>query len=108
MLYFNPRSREGSDGAFDETTGEQKRISIRAPARGATRRKKGNGSYYDNFNPRSREGSDDIGKKISDFREISIRAPARGATTMPVMPANSGYDFNPRSREGSDPLLQCK
>ena len=55
--YFNPRSREGSDmPELRLTCG--KKISIHAPARGATRslfRIAKAGSY---FNPRSREGSD--------------------------------------------------
>ena len=58
------------------------RISIHAPARGATRslfRIAKAGSY---FNPRSREGSD--GFFISDTYHscISIHAPARGATNL--------------------------
>ncbi|EFE11183.1 hypothetical protein CLOM621_08656 [Clostridium sp. M62/1] len=79
-MYFNPRSREGSD---DGSTGK----------RDADR----------DFNPRSREGSDQ--QSISGtliFGTISIHAPARGATvgnrTIPFFYIN----FNPRSREGSD------
>ena len=55
--YFNPRSREGSDTIYSQifTT---RRISIRAPARGAT------------FSKRLR----------TSLTDISIRAPARGAT----------------------------
>ena len=56
------------------------RISIHAPARGATRslfRIAKAGSY---FNPRSREGSDYNGSGYRDVTAISIHAPARGAT----------------------------
>ena len=35
LLNFNPRSREGSD-EFDEYTGKEDKISIHAPAKGAT------------------------------------------------------------------------
>ena len=58
LIYFNPRSREGSDkgGAFP-------------------------GSRTQNFNPRSREGSDLESKTENlPYESISIRAPARGAT----------------------------
>ena len=96
---FNPRSREGSDttrlkrtarSAFQSTLprGERRgedvlapcvRVSIHAPARGAT-------------------------SKLSPFRrglEVSIHAPARGATLRQGA-TQRGKSFNPRSREGSD------
>ena len=57
--YFNPRSREGSDRMQQEIE-RFLRISIRAPARGATE-----------------ESAADAAAS-----EISIRAPARGATDM--------------------------
>ena len=100
-LDFNPRSREGSDGYYicKWLDGD---ISIRAPARGATR----SGSFTD------------------PHFCISIRAPARGATLLAVYilvqvcrfqsalprgerprvraPGGALENFNPRSREGSD------
>ena len=58
-IYFNPRSREGSDIAQG--------FKIFAT--------------FVNFNPRSREGSDEKGlENCSDKYGISIHAPARGAT----------------------------
>ncbi len=104
FLYFNPRSREGSD-------------------HGRTCK----GGWRDYFNPRSREGSDSFPLIFRISHPISIHAPARGATThqqigkisvfifqstLPrgerptwTLPAQSfrAY-FNPRSREGSDSL----
>ena len=100
--YFNPRSREGSDGALEAERENQK-----------------------NFNPRSREGSDDYCYKRGDVTQISIHAPAKGATYMQAFqqlydraisihaPAKGATfcrenktkplaHFNPRSREGSD------
>ena len=78
--HFNPRSREGSDGALHA---HQRR-------------------GYD-FNPRSREGSD---FQYHDRRYhpscISIHAPARGATKPSDSSMPSAKYFNPRSREGSD------
>ena len=99
-LNFNPRSREGSDGACPPGRARET-ISIHAPARGAT-------VYH--------------GVKTKDGY-ISIHAPARGATccmdefknkfefqsTLPrgerrrVSAGKSARNyFNPRSREGSD------
>ena len=55
--YFNPRSREGSDmPELRLTCG--KKISIHAPARGATATASVGFARFVNFNPRSREGSD--------------------------------------------------
>ena len=100
--YFNPRSREGSD-AISEQQAQSARISIHAPARGAT-----------------------VQYHVVLLRaDISIHAPARGATytclersslrmlfqsTLPRGERRSANSicqglityFNPRSREGSD------
>ena len=101
MLNFNPRSREGSDVVGFLQPLISIRISIRAPARGATlncnydtvndrfqsalprgERLDCNSEIYIlyDFNPRSREGSDPKNMPKSRSVLISIRAPARGAT----------------------------
>ena len=101
------------------------RISIRAPARGATTVSVCAEFSGSNFNPRSREGSDAWQKADWLYYQISIRAPARGATGRPCqllyvkgfqsalprgerLPLTRGmlqvHDFNPRSREGSDTI----
>ncbi len=102
-MYFNPRSREGSDPfsqvwqnqgrSFQSTLPRRERrgrvqaicprdtISIHAPAKGATAYRAIVNFYVVNFNPRSREGSDGFLVQAS-HRE--------------------GRNFNPRSREGSD------
>ena len=104
QLYFNPRSREGSDDIYSAA-----------------------GSLLEDFNPRSREGSDFFTTQVRyivenisihapargatvlwcdciDCIPISIHAPARGATSL-CSPAHHNHDnFNPRSREGSDRL----
>ena len=102
-------------------------ISIRAPARGATRVPCRISSDMVYFNPRSREGSDVIVISGITCHSISIRAPARGATACagrlqirfdisiraPARGATAGrfytfvqsFDFNPRSREGSDGMV---
>ena len=80
-LYFNPRSREGSD--VDYPTGSRRSlISIHAPAKGATLRGCMAEKKDADFNPRSREGSDDNKNYLREGTEY----------------------FNPRSREGSDTI----
>ena len=76
---FNPRSRTGSDryGPTDDTTC---RVSIHAPARGATT---GSGNLFLDF-------------------LVSIHAPARGATLDGNGFPHAHTGFNPRSRTGSD------
>ena len=101
--HFNPRSREGSDTdapivytpaiVFQSTLprGERQddlatvaridKISIHAPARGAT---------------------GDPTMQIEYMISISIHAPARGATILNRCKGGNYENFNPRSREGSD------
>ena len=100
--HFNPRSREGSD-FYESRANRFTRISIHAPARGATftlllqiinysyfnpRSREGSDAilppfllYSSNFNPRSREGSDPHDCLRPHAQSISIHAPARGATS---------------------------
>ena len=59
MLYFNPRSHEGSDKSHPVMQNHQS-ISIHAPTRGATGLRQTTGRKHKNFNPRSHEGSDDV------------------------------------------------
>ena len=58
-IYFNPRSREGSD-RIRELADRYAGISIHAPVKGATRICSGVMPRAAYFNPRSREGSDMI------------------------------------------------
>ena len=103
-------------------------ISIRAPARGATKEGKYKGSSKE-ISIRAPARGATIEFIYGFLRpEISIRAPARGATTnstafsvkslfQSALPRGErqmdvgGYlitgNFNPRSREGSDSLLNC-
>ena len=58
------------------------------------------------FNSRSREGSDGIQQHVTLTRSIiSIHAPAKGATGSSFTACCSCPDFNSRSREGSDHLF---
>ena len=83
IVYFNPRSREGSDKLVFAVTNPSN-ISIHAPAKGATAVPIGKIIVCIYFNPRSREGSDLEQTKWADLLEISIHAPAKGATGMPI------------------------
>ena len=76
---FNPRAREGRDCNVHNELGIL-RVSIHAPARGAT----------------------DEASYIRPAASVSIHAPARGAT--PSAASRSARDtcFNPRAREGRD------
>ena len=88
-MYFNPRSRDGSDG-FPLLQYLLTYITIHAPAKGATHFPLCPSVHSHYFNPRSREGSD-----LTPFCVlrcslcISIHAPAKGATStkMIVTPA---------------------
>ena len=77
---FNPRTRTGCDmanGIWDEA----RKISIHAPARGATHFAGVPSPRNSDFNPRTRTGCD-----LLPAVEVSIQ-----------------YDFNPRARTGCDP-----
>ncbi len=148
-FYFNPRTREGCDHLlcylsysrrkFQSTHPRGVRrtfylpcrrigkISIHAPARGATIDSLFCNPISPNFNPRTREGCDskthDIYREAYGFQSthprgvrrgacrtsarripISIHAPARGATRRAYQPEGRSTDFNPRTREGCDLL----
>ena len=103
--YFNPRTREGCDilhtdplvdpGEFQSTHPRGVRliynlfgsllykISIHAPARGATRSAQLQHLLLRNFNPRTREGCDEARLLVS----------------------TANADFNPRTREGCDCIV---
>ena len=145
---FDPRSRAGSDPrpaarvtlglAFRSALPRGERpeeanafaalmaVSIRAPARGATKGWDTAMRHVRRFDPRSRAGSDT--QLLVDFVQantVSIRAPARGATLRAVPTVRDGarfrsalprgerrepvqrrrrrhIGFDPRSRAGSD------
>ena len=100
-------------------------VSIHAPARGATSRRRGRPGAGSRFNPRAREGRDPrlchFGASLFVFQStrprgarpwslppvvdgphVSIHAPARGATAPVAFLMPSTSCFNPRAREGRD------
>ena len=83
------------------------RISIRAPARGATIPIPHILLQCWHFNPRSREGSDLVDKVIGDKAAQFQSALPRGERPAAFALIFSVFDFNPRSREGSDVDRAC-
>ena len=103
------------------------KVSIHAPARGATILVFNKIFSGYSFNPRAREGRDFEGGRKALPENVSIHAPARGATRVVLegssndfvsihAPARGATDgnwfrwtsdgsFNPRAREGRDPLV---
>ena len=119
---FNSRAREGRD-APSASSPACARVSIHAPARGATVSRV-HLSLSLCFNSRAREGRDAVQPEDADELEVSIHAPARGATSLRVQslfrmfvsihaPARGATpdvtslvykaeSFNSRAREGRD------
>ena len=122
-----PRGGRRADTLGHRGLGCAGRVSIHAPARGATGRRGGypHRGRTGGFNPRPRAGGDRIDQRNNRrLRQVSIHAPARGATgsisaiivafgkfqsTPPrggrllALPGAAGtYCFNPRPRAGGD------
>ncbi len=80
VYYFNPRSREGSDGCYQAFPITDRLFQSTLP-----RRERPDSSRCFGVRP-----------------AISIHAPAKGATVIASVPHSARLNFNPRSREGSD------
>ena len=92
---------KGATRAGGDTSGGDA-ISIHAPAKGATKHLYGSEISIDNFNPRSREGSDGgIMTNPTVFGLFQSTLPRR-ERHMYLKNFLEHQDFNPRSREGSD------
>ncbi len=76
---FNPRPREGGDFRLLCTICRH-RVSIHAPAKGATISAMNCSIVIACFNPRPREGGDPFCDRLSAVLTVSIHAPAKGAT----------------------------
>ena len=99
---FNPRSRMGSDIDTVNRYNLTPKVSIHAPAWGATPVDRQNPIPGCGFNPRSRMGSDTGAALTGNSVTVSIHAPAWGATGEYSPGELPGFRFNPRSRMGSD------
>src|SRR5690554_4653598 len=104
MLYFNPRSRVGSD-LLQSPVYRYSEISIHAPAWGATCSLAVSPSGTSHFNPRSRVGSDGhrFVKGVSGCQFQSTLPRGERQRYPPIL--QTLYYFNPRSRVGSDNIL---
>ena len=102
---FNPRAREGRDEetylGFRAT-----RVSIHAPAKGATLRRHHVCHCYPFQSTRPRRARQKILPSSSAHKIVSIHAPAKGATSAPAARESSSSSFNPRAREGRDTHFQ--
>ena len=98
---FNPRSREGSDGTGDDFH-NYGNISIRAPARGATKHTffLHRRVLFQSALPRGERPI--LSKKSSSVSTFQSALP-RGERPTCTCKGSSLMYFNPRSREGSDP-----
>ena len=81
-LYFNPRSRKGSDQSCIQTGLTYAQFQSTLP-QGERRHGRSWMRRRNHFNPRSRKGSDDKSGSVPEKAGISIHAPARGATLSP-------------------------
>ena len=100
-MYFNPRSREGSDYHFYWFSIIQHMISIHAPAKGATSKASvfmKTSAFQSTLPRRERPLSLPVHTFHKQFQSTLPRRERRCFYSVtPVI-----YNFNPRSREGSD------
>ena len=122
---FNSRARKGRDGKAPHRKAVRK-VSIHAPARGATAAQTTTQTTQTCFNSRARKGRDRVTNREDRVDPVSIHAPARGATstprpgrsrrwfqfTRPQGARHSGpwtreppWSFNSRARKGRDASL---
>ena len=80
LLYFNPRSHEGSDEDGSSLTAVTIGISIHAPTRGATAEGVRNTPYMGISIHAPTRGATEETPLILKGGKISIHAPTRGAT----------------------------
>ena len=98
--YFNPRPREGGDHL--EWKGVYGcRISIHAPARGATKLRQYL-STIQTISIHAPARGATFGGRLEDFRPKFQSTPPRGGRPRPVRAMRRTRYFNPRPREGGD------
>ena len=100
-MYFNSRSRTGSDGQPIELRSGTW-ISIHAPAQGATQGITLAGVLLDISIHAPAQGATKSIRPSCVRCKISIHAPAQGATKVAILTLLIGTYFNSRSRTGSD------
>ena len=100
--HFNSRSREGSDFTVHNIFRFHDRISIHAPAKGATDSGRTTVLRYSISIHAPAKGATLHNRSGSRIPKISIHAPAKGATCFIGSNVSFASNFNSRSREGSD------
>ena len=108
LTRFNPRAREGRDRTLARMSKTQLcgRVSIHAPARGATHMDDALADYCKRFNPRAREGRDHNIVLSVTVSSVSIHAPARGATNpSPPITRNAQVSIHAPARGATSRLF---
>jgi len=103
---FNPRTRTGCDCRMATAKRHRGRVSIHAPARGATISASliSKVSWVSIHAPA--RGATEEGSKLMGVSQVSIHAPARGATDDVQTNLHLPSSFNPRTRTGCDRHFQ--
>ena len=100
-IYFNPRSHEGSDFAYNKTSPTESIFQSTLPRRERPLGYRNSSPSY-NFNPRSHEGSDVASTAVcSALGNFNPRS-HEGSDAVGASVVSISADFNPRSHEGSD------
>ena len=87
---------------FDHDIQRGHKISIHAPAKGATKRSPPRRKLQRISIHAPAKGATGKCHEVDGESDISIHAPAKGATGQPIKKKVRIVNFNPRSREGSD------
>ena len=100
---FNPRTRVGCDTRYCRRITRIEKVSIHAPAWGATEDNKAHLSNSKCFNPRTRVGCD-MRLRVFSFWEVMFQSThPRGVRRASLPPDNRLVpSFNPRTRVGCD------
>ena len=102
-IRFNPRARVGRD-SITTLFIVQSKVSIHAPAWGATLQRHCPVLWYERFNPRARVGRDvEVGESTAARILVSIHAPAWGATLMRLRRLSMHCSFQSTRPRGARP-----
>ena len=102
---FNPRTREGCDLPALRLREPERAVSIHAPARGATGKRRNHPHFCQSFNPRTREGCDVLLRHKDIISKGFNPRTREGCDMFTDYRIFSICCFNPRTREGCDLLL---
>ena len=106
MACFNPRARRGRDMLQAAKALAKARVSIHAPAGGATNQAMITNLIQSVSIHAPAGGATRYVLVLIRDQRVSIHAPAGGATRATGVPDNHHGSFNPRARRGRDVLLR--